>query len=163
MNDIRRWMMLCEFVHPHTHVFYHGSKKNFPIGFILEPQSDGYVHGVVGDEFDAGIRRVESIIERFRPSHMISRLGAVFLSPTINGIVHAGGHQNYIYQVSPIGSCEQSCLWWYHKIEECLLYKPRMSIKLAKQYAENYWNNIPPPKDKPAIYEYRCRSAKIIG
>jgi len=144
--------------------YYHGSRKAFPVGFILRAQSDGYVHGVHGDEFDVGVRRVERVLEKFRPPEMISRLEAVFLSPLLAGVLHAGGHDDFVYRVEPIGACQPSCLWWYSSIEDYLLYDSKpFPVKLSRQYAENYWNNVPPPEGKSATYEYRCREAKIVA
>jgi len=141
---------------------FHGSREEFPVGFILRPQPHGYVHGVAGDEFDAGIRRVEGWLERFRPPSMISRLAAVFLSRSIAAILHAGGHDEHVYQVEPIGTCERSCLWWYDSIENYLLDDVSIPEDQGQLWAENYWTNKPPPRGKPATYEYRCRSARIL-
>lgn len=158
MNDLRRWMELCEA----RQRYYHGSRKAFPVGFVLKPQLDGYVHGVHGDELDAGIRRVEAFIDRYRPAHMISRLEAVFLSPSVKGIIYAGGYKDHVYLVEPIGACEQSSLWWYQQIEDHLLHGRHIPAKLGRQYAANYWNNVPPPEGKPVTYEFRCREARIV-
>jgi len=94
MHLMRRWRNVCE---EGTAIFFHGSRREFPVGFILTPQREGYVHGVAGDEFDAGIRRVEAVFERHRPPQMISRLNAVFLAPTIAAISYAGGYPAPVY------------------------------------------------------------------
>jgi len=158
MHLMRRWRNVCE---EGTAIFFHGSRREFPVGFILTPQREGYVHGVAGDEFDAGIRRVEAVFERHRPPQMISRLNAVFLAPTIAAISYAGGHDNYVYKVAPIGICEKSYLWWYDKVEQYLLDDTHIPPKLAKRCAENYWRQTPPPTNKTSMWEYRCHAARI--
>jgi hypothetical protein len=141
--------------------FYHGSKKDFPVGFVLTPQADGYVHGVYGDESDQLIRKIEKILEENRPPTRISRLQSVFLVAQAGKIEHAGGQSDYIYLVEPIGAAEESCLWWYQELEN-LAFQPRLRQSAAKIAAMNYWNNVPPPEGKPATYEFRCRKAKIL-
>lgn len=143
-------------------LFYHGSKKAFPVGFVLTPQADGYVHGVYGDESDKLIRRIERILEKFRPSEMISRLQSVFLVARVGAIEHAGGQSAYVYQVDPIGAAEESCLWWYAELES-LASEPRLNQRAVKTAAINYWTNVPPPQGKPATYEFRCRQATIVA
>ena len=60
-----------------TFVLYHGSKKIFPVGFVLEPQSDGYV------QQEPETKSIEAYIEKYRPKHMIARSQAVFMCPTL--------------------------------------------------------------------------------
>lgn len=142
-------------------IFYHGSKKEFPAGFILKPQPDGYVHGMYGDEADVQIRKTEKILERYRPKHMISRFESVFLVATKAAIEHAGGNATHVYKVEPIGVCERACLWWYSEIENNIVSGNSIPPDTIKTWALNYWNAVPPPDSKPATYEYRCREAKI--
>jgi len=142
--------------------FYHGSKKAFPIGFILKPQPDGYVHGVYGDEGDIQIQRTEKALEQYRPQNMISRYDSVFLvsSPAI--IEHAGGHSAFIYEVEPIGACEKNCLWWYQELENSVGFGNDMAPEEVETLSNNYWNGVPAPHGKISTFEFRCTSAKII-
>jgi hypothetical protein len=161
MNNFRRWMTLAEGGAARM-LLYHGSKKAFPVGFILTPQTDGYVHGVYGDELDKLIRKTERILEKYRPTTMISRLQSVFLVARVDAVEWAGGQADYIYQVEPIGAAEESCLWWYQELEN-LAYQPRLDRHAAKTAAINYWTNAPPPQGKPATYEFRCRQATVVA
>lgn len=142
--------------------FYHGSKKLFEPGFILKPQPDGYVHGNFGDETDLDIRKIEKILEKYRPANMISRYESVFLVDNKNIIENVGGHANYIYMVQPIGECQKACLNWYSEIESNVSYGNKLPpAKLLKEWALNYWNAVYVPTGLSHI-EYRCREAKII-
>ena len=142
---------------------YHGSRHQFSIGFILRPQPDGYVHGVKGDALDAGIRRIERLFERYRPPHMISRFEAVFLAPSVLAIAYGGGNDTHVYEVEPIGVCEESCLWWYDNAERYLLDGNRLPSRSAREWAENYWHNVPPPQGRLVTHEYRCRAARVTA
>ena len=152
-----------ELIQPNKNTHYlHGSKKEFPVGFVLTPQSDGYVHANYGDASDAQIRVIEKLIEKYRPSHMISRYQSVFLAPSIPAITQAGGDTTHIYEIEPIGECEKACLWWYAEFETNIVGATSIHPATAKKWALNYWNATPPPPGKPIVYEYRCREAKII-
>jgi hypothetical protein len=138
--------------------FYHGSDRQFPVGFVLRPQPDGYVHGVAGDEFDRAIRRREKILETYRPPQMISRMEAVFLTDSPTLVDNAGGHSDYIYEVAPIGPVEKSNLGWYTEIERATEMGGRLSKARASEWALNYWHGVA----GRGTDEYRCRTARIL-
>ncbi len=144
-------------------IFYHGSKHEFPKGYLLTPQADGYVHAVAGDEFDAQIRITESILEEQRPEHMISRLGAVFITDNKSYALNYG---KFVYRVMPVGKYERSCLWWYIQIENWSAHHVLGGEPLDKQegieYAKRYWADDPAPAGEIWQYEFRCHAARIV-
>lgn len=127
--------------------FYHGTKKIFPIGFILLPQLDGYVHQEI---------EIENILEKYRPENKISRFNSVFLVDNPDNVDFAGGYEDYIYKVQPIGQIDKSDLSWYSDVS---IYNTEKENQI---YATNYWNQIPYKNSDNSLWEYRCKSAKII-
>jgi hypothetical protein len=130
--------------------FFHGSKNEFPIGFILTPQrKNGYVHQE---------KASENIVEKYRPVDKISRFESVFLVDEPSLIDYAGGYDDFVYQVAPIGQLDKSDLCWY---TEMFLYlvAPAEEQEIV---AVNYWNGLPYNKPASILWEYRARSAKII-
>lgn len=130
---------------------YHGSKKEFPIGFILTPQNDGYVN-------DPEVSSTEEVMEKFRPSSHLSRYDSVFMVDNPDDIDNAGGYLAYIYKVAPIGPTETNDLAWYSELS---IYAPYNKLdKDLIQSAKNYWSGAIHPEN--SLMEYRARSAKII-
>jgi len=128
---------------------YHGSRQKFPIGFILQPQAEGYVH----EELET-----EQIIEQYRPSNKISRFDSVFLVDDPSNIDYAGGYDDYIYVVEPIGQVDKSNLSWYTDVSVYL----DASHEEQKEWSLNYWNGIPYEKRANSLWEYRTKAAEII-
>ncbi len=91
--------------------YYHGSQSEFPVGFILSPQPDGYA--ALPDE---DIAEVEKIVEQYRPPGKIPRNDAMFMVGDPDEIDAANGYDDFIYTVEPIGEVEASDLSWYSKI-----------------------------------------------
>jgi hypothetical protein len=131
---------------------FHGSRREFPVGFILSPQSDGYVQ-------DPETKRTEEIVERYRPTGKIARHKAVFLVDDPDLIDSAGGYTDFIYTVEPIGRVERSDLSWYSDIEIYLDTDESEQQRLA----ENYWSGMPYNEGDHSLFEYRVKSAKIVA
>ena len=129
---------------------YHGSRKKFPDGFRLLPQTTGYA-------FWAETQQIERVFESVRPPDKISRYEAVFLSDDDGMCERAGGYSDHIYLVQPEGQVDKSDLSWY---TECEMYDepPEKHHELARQY----WAGVPFPRHNASCFEYRCRSAIIL-
>lgn len=136
--------------------FYHGSRKNLPIGTILTPQTDGYVFDQEWDVAD-----IEKAMEKYRPSDKISRKESIFMVDNPDLIDSAGGYLDYIYIVQPIGKVEKSDLDWYSNVQEWVFTNTTEAQQKVKQSSMNYWNGV--SSGKGSLFEYRARSAKIIG
>ncbi len=130
-------------------VYYHGSQLVFPVGTILQPQQEGYVYEEP---------KVEAIVERFRPANKISRFESVFMVDNPSLVDFAGGYDDNIYVVDPIGQVDRSDLAWYTDISVYL----DVSIEEQKQWSLNYWDGVPYKKPANSLWEYRARTAKII-
>lgn len=131
---------------------YHGSRKSFPIGFVLRPQSDGYTSFQ-----DEDVRRTEGIIEKYRPQGLIPRTKSVFMVDDPTMIESAGGYEDFVYLVRPNGRVERSNLGWYSRIDA---YVDATEQELA-EWSNNYWAGVPYDK-RPSVFEYRAESAQII-
>ena len=132
-------------------VFYHGSKKEFPVGFILLPQSDGYTSW-------PETQRTEQILEKYRPHNKLSRSKSVFMVKNPDEIDAAGGYNDFIYVVQPMGVVEVSDLSWQSEIEIYL----DGSEEEQRKCALNYWNGVP-YRGNSSLWEYRTPQAKIIS
>ena len=132
---------------------YHGSRTLFPVGFILTPQPNGYVHQEI---------ELEKVVEQHRPADRISRFESVFMVDDPELIDAAGGYEDHIYIVEPIGPIEKSDLAWY---TEASTFDPEHESgkEQARLCCLNYWNTIQYPEEENSLWEYRARSARIIG
>ena len=138
-------------------ILYHGSRKQFPDGFVLTPQNDGYVSGG-GDEFSAGILETERFLEGLRPADKLARHGSVFLVDNPDDIDFAGGYTDYIYKVQPIGEVQRSDMAWYSDLDVHF-----HDIQSRTQCAKNYWAGVPYTNAPNSLWEYRTASARIIS
>lgn len=146
-------MRAQEFITENKNILYHGSVKEFPIGFILEAQSDGYTR-----LNDKDISITEKILESSRPQNSISRYDSVFMVDNPDDIDNMGGYIDYIYIVEPIGKLERNDIKWYTEISIYGPYNDDMDDEI-NQWSMNYWNGIQHPK---GIWEYRALKAKIV-
>ena len=128
---------------------YHGSMSEFPIGFELLPQEDGYVH-------DEGSKIDEDFLEKFRPSDKLSRFKSVYLIDDIDLIEDAGGYEDFIYEVSYDYISEKSDLAWYSEMSMA------EDMDRKEECAKNYWSGIIFEELDYSLFEYRVPSAKII-
>ena len=139
-----------------THILYHGSKKQFPIGFILKPQP--------GFNYEPEEKAVERILEYFRPPSKLNRKQSVYLveKPDHNLIERVGGDADYIYEVS-VNSFEKNDVHWWAEILDNgaidFMDGNKDALKWCKDMALSYWNGS--PSSKPS-WEFRSPFAKII-
>ena len=129
--------------------YYHGSRKKFPNGFLLLPQTDGYLHY-------PETMVLESIFEKYRPTHKLSRFKSVFLVDNPELCEYAGGYEDYVYLVQPQGVVEASDLAWYTEADG------HEDKEEKKRCALNYWNGVPFTGRANRLVEYRTPAAKIL-
>ncbi len=135
-------------------MYYHGSQSEFPVGFVLTPQPDGYA--MLPDE---GIAEVEAILEQYRPTGKIARRDAVYMVRDPDEIDSAGGYIDFVYTVIPIGDVEVSDMGWYSELS---VYYFDMPEDEQQRLAEGYWSGRSFPRDRGSLFEYRARSAEIV-
>jgi hypothetical protein len=148
-------MRLSELAKQTPKTLYHGSQRQFPLGMILSPQSDGYVTGH-GD--DNAHQLTEQYIEKYRPANAIKRIDAVFACDNIDDIDNAGGYLDYVYTVAPIGKITICNLHWYSELYSYLC-DDDIDEDIIKTHAVNYWNATPTPN---AVYEYLANYFKVL-
>lgn len=145
------WLQKCAGIR-----YYHGSTVDLPVGTILTPQMEGYTRWEEN-------RKIEQIVEQYRPPNKISRHDAVFMVDDPNLIDSAGGYTDYIYIVEPIGVVEQSDLSWYSAISVYGDYNETDDQeRTMDQLAQNYWSGVK-NQGPHSLIEYRARSARITG
>lgn len=137
--------------------FYHGSRKNFPLGTILRPQTDGYV-------FDAEVREFESLVDLRRPAEKLSRFSSVFLSRNIDDIDGAGGYTDAVYSVRVLEPVEKSDLAWYSEAW-CLFndngYSCTLDQEIINKLIDAYWSGVAYRIASRSNFEYRVKSAIV--
>ena len=137
-----------------SRTLYHGSRAEFPPGFVLEPQPGGYA--TLPDE---DIAEVEAILEAHRPPHMIPRTEAVFMVDDPDMIDAAGGYDDHVYEVEPSGPAEASDMAWYSELSVHWIDMPDDE---RRRLAEGYWSAEPFPDGSRGLFEYRARSATVV-
>lgn len=167
---MRKWIDLFE---DSATKLYHGSRKSFPLGFTLLPQSDGYIHAERDNPAHA---MLEGLLEKYRPDDCIPRDKAVFLVDDPDMIDNAGGYSDYLYTVDPVGPVTKCNLAWYSALyllceHEALSaaeakamgreWYPEWEEPEMREHALNYWKAAPHGSDDLA--EYLCTSAVITA
>ena len=123
--------------------YYHGSDDELEVGTILKPQgrTDGIPNFL--------------ILEKYRPSHMLSQKDVVFLVKDDDDIDNVGGGTDFLFTVTPLGKVEKHNLGWSTELSGLESGNPEKE----EEFANNYWNAVPHPN---GVWEYLTTSAKII-
>lgn len=132
--------------------YYHGSNDELPKGTILKPRGDDYEADWIGTDF-------YSILEKYRPSDMLSHKNAVFMCDNPDDIDNAGGGTEWLFKVKPLGPVQKHDLNWSSEIS--LLISNNESEDKIKEAALNYWNGVPHHDEN--VWEYLTTSAKILA
>ena len=133
--------------------FLHGSRKRFEPGFTLTAQKDGYVN-------QPDVIAFELMVESRRPMDKISRMDAVFLCVDPDLIDAAGGYNDAIYSVTPIGDAQPSDLSWYSEAY-CEYTTTPHDTQLINTLIDNYWSGLPHTNQDSSVIEYRVHSATV--
>ena len=137
---------------------YHGSRERFDPGTVLRPQEGGYAS--LPDE---DIAPVEEIFEKYRPEGKkgkIPRRESVFMVDDPKMIDRAGGCDDYVYVVEPIGPVEVSDVAWYGEMS---VYWRDMPEDERRMLAEGYWSGTPFHGPRSRLHEYRARAARVVA
>ena len=132
-------------------VYYHGSQTEFKVGFVLKPQNE-YTSS-------PEVKTLEDLFEKHRPKGKLSRSKSVFLVDDPDLIDYAGGYDDFIYVVEPIGKVEKSDLGWYTEVDT-IMHDDYDEADLL-QMIRNYWDGVPYRIAEHGLFEYRCGSAVI--
>ncbi len=124
---------------------FHGAANPLPVGSTLQARTNtGW--------FPAPI---ESALERGRPSHLPSRLSSFFLVDDPTLIRAAGGPTDYVYRVTPVGTCSKHHHGWMGNVYDAMIpfirhrapqeEKDAATPKLMhlEEWIRNYWNGVP--------------------
>jgi RNA:NAD 2'-phosphotransferase (TPT1/KptA family)/8-oxo-dGTP pyrophosphatase MutT (NUDIX family)/ribosomal protein L32 len=130
---------------------YHGSRVKFKPGDILTPQPSGYVNAP-----DVAI--IEGVMEKSRPEGALPRKDSVYMVARPDDVDRAGGYDDYIYEVQPVGKVERGDLGWYGDVSVYGEHQPDDPEVI--QAAKNYWAGE--PHDKFRLWEYRAPKVKIV-
>lgn len=136
-------------------VYFHGSMKKFEPGDILTPQSDGYVNSP-----DPMVRQTERIIESQRPANALSRKDSVFMVGNPEEIDFAGGYEDYVYEVEPIGQVDKNDMSWYSDLGTYMW--DREDDTEAIRLAQGYWSGKAKGGGEHTLFEYRASKARIV-
>lgn len=157
---MRKYINLIESA---SQVFYHGSRKKFPVGFVLLPQSEGYVNGEGAgqEDFEREAHfRCEDIIERYRPVAAPKRSQSVYLVSDPEEIDYAGGYDDYIYTVEPHNTPWKANLHWYSTLYGECFDDEEPEAALAEKLALSYWNAV--PSGDHTLFEFLCTAATVV-
>jgi hypothetical protein len=141
-------------------VFYHGSRNELAIGTVLTARSEGYVNGSGMDDLEREAHfRTEEILEQHRPTGANSRKTAVFMVIDPDDIDYAGGYNDYVYVVEPLGPVTKCNLAWYSELyNHCF---DEVKEAEAAELAKRYW--AAEPKDDGDLYEFLTTKARITS
>ena len=139
---------------------FHGSRKRFPKGFVLRPQSDGYI------SFEE-VKVHEAVMDHFRPVHCLPRSKSVFMVADPAEIDYAGGYEDNVYEVQPQGKVEKNDMAWYSELGSYTEhFDEQGQIDLndpeIMKAATNYWNGVPYKNPANSLWEYRSESAIVL-
>lgn len=137
-------------------VLYHGSRRAFPVGFVLLPQRDGYVHQCDTQAF-------EKLVESRRPRDKLSRYKSVFLTDQIVNIDGAGGYDDVVYAAEPARSPEASDLAWYGEAFCLFVDGTEADMAQVVTQIDAYWNGTPYFDPSRSNMEYRTDAARITA
>lgn len=144
-------MRLYEILKESPTVLYHGSRQELDVGTILTPRSDGYVH-------QDDTRYTEEVMDMYRPGTSLPRDESVYMTSSIEDIDYAGGYDDYVYIVEPIGKVERNNLHWYSQVAMYAEHNDDMDDEIA-EWATNYWSGA---SSTDALWEFRAPSARIV-
>lgn len=150
-------------------VLYHGTRKNFPVGTVLTPQKEGYVHGSHMDPLEIKAHKFcEQVLEEYRPSSAVPRAQAVFLCDNPSNCELAGGYDDFVYVAEPQGHVTKCNLYWFSMLESfCWQFDDPAEMadhNDLRMMAKNYWKCAPNDlgETNRDMVEYLTPSAKII-
>lgn len=133
-----------------TKLFFHGSYDYLPVGTILKPKENYKEAWSITDFY--------SVLEQYRPQHMLAQHESVFMCDNIDDIDNAGGGTDWIFTVQPHARIERHDLHWCSEISVGV--SEGKNEDYLKEMAEKYWNGV---ESEYPVWEYLTPEAKIIS
>lgn len=130
--------------------YYHGSSTPLRQGTVLTPGKG------VGLQNHPILQAHEMEVDKLRPRDCISRQRCIYMCASPEDVKRSGGSGAYIYEVAPIGQVDKSDQAWYGVSDD--LSNPDSFDAIA-----NYWEGVPYPNSNESLWEYRAKSAKVVG
>ena len=144
-----------------SNTYYHGSYDDLPIGTVLTPEKGNFMGTFSQEEMDSHFK-----LELFRPDGYLSRDSGVYMCDNIDDIDNAGGANDHIYIVEPLGKVDKHDLNWMSEIDLIMSDafengEQESDETLQKVYsaALNYWNGVPHYNE--SVWEYITPFARI--
>lgn len=138
-----------------SEIFFHGSDNFLPVDTILSPNEIDYHNK--WKSLDSYI-----ILEKYRPKNKLPHNKSVFMVKNDSLIDAAGGGNEYVFTVIPLGRVERHDMAWGTKISMLLSEGVKEDDWQIKQCAENYWDGTPYFDKSMSLWEYLTDKAKII-
>lgn len=136
-----------------TGKFYHGSMDELPVGTILTPRLDDY-------EKDWGSTDFYHVLEKYRPSNMLSHKESVFMVDNEDDVDVAGGGTDWLFTVKPLGPIQKHDLNWSSEISMLISEGYSIDSKEVINAANNYWLGVAHPNE--SVWEYLTPKVEII-
>lgn len=131
---------------------YHGSSFKLPVGKILIPRP-GYEDRWSHTDFFGPL-------EFYRPPNKLSHAQSVFMCDNPIDVGMAGGGQEWLFTVIPIGPVQRHDMNWSSEISSLVELGYDLDSPEIVDAAEAYWNGEPSANE--VIWEYLAPKAKII-
>lgn len=124
--------------------YYHGSSKPHEVGSVLiaTPRKTEFSRRTSVD----GVG-FEDLVESFRPKDAPSRLASIYSVEHVEDVNVAGGAEDYVYAVAPLGRVTRVYFAWLSEILGMFFDGglARGNDRMAA-YALGYWSGAKPPK-----------------
>jgi len=134
--------------------FYHGSYDKLEVGEILTPGEDDY-------EENWGHNEWYQALHKHKPMESRQHSWSVFMVADEDDIDLAGGADDYVYVVEPVGDVERHDLNWASEISYLLDQGHDINSNEVKEAAINYWTGQPHTNE--SVWEYLAPKAKIVS
>lgn len=134
--------------------YFHGSMNYLPVGTILTPRMDEYEKDWQNTDF-------YNILEKYRPSNMLSHKESVFMVDNEDDIDLAGGGTEWMFIVKPLGPIQKHDINWSSEISGLVSDGYSIDSTEIINAANNYWKGVPHPAEN--VWEYLTTKAKIIS
>lgn len=142
---------------------YHGSHQPLKVGKVYRAR--------LWQDKESGMGRdTEKILEFYRPRNAPSRQRAFFLADDSSVISVAGGSDEYVYQVQPVGRVMRTDQGWLGELSHLIteeryskVGKKRIRPKKAyEKLAEQYWAGDRFPTSEWSLWEYLTPSFRVV-
>jgi len=131
----------------------HGSSLKVDSGQVLRGRGEAYIRDWSNCDF-------YQALERHRPSKMIAHHDAVFMCASVEDVDLAGGVQDFILVIEPVGAVTRHDVNWSSRISCLMGDGHEINGPEVAQAAAAYWAGTPAPDEQ--VWEYLCREARVV-